>query len=455
MNSFDPFKTPSQEAGVLFSPESERSILVAALNEKRGELCRELMLQLGADDFYEEAHRNIWRCRSSLENAGVAHDISAVLDSARRMGLFVGGGPDFILKLVRDEALSAASDLSIRAAAARVKELSTLRQLTSALQSTLHLAQSGMHSCDEIVVMASDAVELARSSGNSKSQGPMHVMHYVASLTEQLVQRMEGSAPENVVPTGFAGLDDLFMGFAEGDLIILAARPSMGKTALSLAITEGAANEGGRNVLYFSTEQSGLQLAYRKVASASRVPATDLRRGTLAGGDFDRVIDGARRVGDTNLWIDEQSEITLPEIRAKSRVFAQKHAKPLIVVDYLQRIAAHRQADPRVIIGEISTGLKNLAKELGAPVIALAQLNRELEKRANKRPMMSDLGESGKIEQDADIILFIYRDEVYNADTKEPGITEVIAGKNRDGQVGVRKLAFDGRTLRYEDLSHV
>jgi replicative DNA helicase len=175
----------------------------------------------------------------------------------------------------------------------------------------------------------------------------------------------------------------------------------------------------------------------------------------LAGGDFDRVVDGARQVGDTNLWIDEQSEITLPEIRAKSRVFAQKHPKPLIVVDYLQRVAAHRQADPRVIIGEISTGLKNLAKELGAPVIALAQLNRELEKRTNKRPMMSDLGESGKIEQDADIILFIYRDEVYNADTKEPGITEVIAGKNRDGQVGIRKLAFSGRTLRYEDLSHV
>jgi replicative DNA helicase len=283
----------------------------------------------------------------------------------------------------------------------------------------------------------------------------MHVMHYVASLTEQLVQRMEGSAPENIVPTGFASLDDLFMGFAEGDLIILAARPSMGKTALSLAITDEAANQGGRNVLYFSTEQSGLQLAYRKVASASRVPATDLRRGTLAGGDFDRVVDGARQVGDTNLWIDEQSEITLPEIRAKSRVFAQKHPKPLIVVDYLQRVAAHRQADPRVIIGEISTGLKNLAKELGAPVIALAQLNRELEKRTNKRPMMSDLGESGKIEQDADIILFIYRDEVYNADTKEPGITEVIAGKNRDGQVGIRKLAFSGRTLRYEDLSHV
>jgi len=226
----------------------------------------------------------------------------------------------------------------------------------------------------------------------------------------------------------------------------------MGKTSFSLSLAMKAAEEQGRSVLYFSTEQSGLQLAYRMVSNASQVRANDLRRAEFASGEFESVIEACQRIGNMPLWVDETSDLSLPQLRSRARNFAKQHAKPYIVVDYIQRLTAHRPGEMRSIVSEISTSLKTLARELHAPVIALAQLNRELEKRASKRPIMSDLAESGKIEQDADVILFLYRDEIYNPDTKEPNITEVIVGKNRDGAIGTAKLHFNAATQRFGDI---
>jgi replicative DNA helicase len=433
--------------------ESEKALVRVALDSANDASFRELSKGLGSDDFFVPAHQNIWRTRMQLADAGVAHDITALLDATRKMGLDVGGA-DYALGLLHDDVLGAIGDLALTAAAQRVKNLSQLRSFTQTLRSALALAESGAHGYDDILQYVADTIEAARSDAALKNTGPTHLMNFVAAVTEQVQMRMEGQAPNNITPTGFAGLDKLLGGgLGDGDLIYLAARPSMGKTALSLAISEGMSNK--RHILYFSTEQSGNALTYRILASKSRVDASRIKTGEFRPGDFDRFADSLDSASRMPIYIDETSEISLPEIKSRARTFAQKmnHEPMVIVVDYIQRLKPHREADPRHVIGEISTGLKNLAKELKCPVLALAQLNRELEKRANKRPMMSDLAESGKLEQDADIALFLYRDEIYNPDSKSPGITEAIVGKNRDGAVGVAKLEFNSNTQRFTDLS--
>lgn len=443
--------TQTQASPPISSLDSERQILCAALTEGRNDLIREIAALIHADHFVDETHQNIWRIRTSLEDAGVAHDLTSILTSAQRSATFIGGA-DYLVSLVNTDWLAVSSDTAIRAAAKRVRDLATLRDFTKTMESAISLAYAGLQSPDEIVDMVGDNIESIRSASQTRSTSAMKIEHYIGAALEQIDIRANGAKPENLVTTGFAGLDRLMEGFAETDLIILAARPSMGKTAISLALAEAAAAPDRRNVLYFSTEQSGNALTYRILASASRLDAGKLKRAELNSDDCNRLAEGAERVGNLNLYIDETSELSLPDLRARARSFANKHPRPMIVVDYLQRMKHHRQADPRLIYGEISTGLKNLAKEIKAPVIALAQLNRETEKRVNKRPMMSDLSESGKIEQDADIIMFLYRDEYYNPETKEPGITEVIVGKNRDGKVGVAKLSFLANMQRYEDL---
>jgi replicative DNA helicase len=440
----------------LRSIESEKGLISAAFDPAREGIIKEIAGQLGADDFSEPAHQHLWRIRMQLADGGVPHDVTAVLDAARRLQLEIGGA-DYVLSLRRDEVLGTIGDLSLTAAAKRVKDLSLLRSFMGTLQTALDLGKTGARSHEEVLGYVADAIESARSDSAIKSTGPSHVMNFVALVAEQVQMRIEGRAPDNVTSTGLAGLDRLTGGgLADGDLVILAGRPSMGKTAFSLALAEnmsGLRVAQPRHVLYFSTEQSGTALAYRMLASSSRIDASRLKRGEFAPGEFDRFVEGAHVVSDLKMQIDETSEITLPEIRARAREFAQKidYEPMVIIVDYLQRMKSHRDADPRHVIGEISTGLKNLSKELKCPVIALAQLNRDLEKRANKRPMMSDLAESGKLEQDADVILFLYRDEYYNAESREPGITEVIVGKNRDGSVGVAKVQFEAKTQRYSD----
>lgn len=435
------------------SVESEQALIAAALDESRREVMQEITSMLMATDFFEEAHQNIWRCRSSLADAGVAHDVAAVLDTGRKLGLFLGG-PEYVMGLLHDDALKTGSDMALRASAKRVKDFSIMRTFTETLTTAQGLAMSGTQSHEEVIAFVSDSIENLRSANATRSSGPMHVMHYVAGVLDQVLMRMDGQVPTNTVPFGFLKVDDLTGGMADGDLIVLAARPSMGKTAISLAIAEAAATTGARHILIFSMEQGGTALAYRMVASKSRIDATKLKRGELAGDDFNRFDDGAREVGALNIHIDDASELTISEVRARARIFKAKHEKILVIVDYLQYMKDHRVAEKRIIIGEISGGLKSMAKELKCPALALAQLNRGVEARTNKRPMMSDLGESGKIEQDADVIAFLYRDEYYNPDTKEPGITEVIVAKNRDGATGVAKLSFDKRTQHYEDIHH-
>jgi replicative DNA helicase len=260
------------------------------------------------------------------------------------------------------------------------------------------------------------------------------------------------------VPTGFIDLDRMTSGLQAGDLVVLAARPSMGKTAFAINIAEHVALNEGLPVAVFSMEMGASQLAVRIVGSIGRINQGHLRTGKLTDDEWPRLTEAIERLRTVSLHIDETPGLTPSELRANARRLARQCGKlGLIVVDYLQLMSGSAAAggDNRATeLGEISRGLKMLAKELQCPVIALSQLNRSVEQRTDKRPMMSDLRESGAIEQDADIIMFIYRDEYYNRETtKEPGVAEIIIGKQRNGPTGVVKLTFLNTLTRFESLA--
>jgi replicative DNA helicase len=260
------------------------------------------------------------------------------------------------------------------------------------------------------------------------------------------------------VPTGFYDYDRMTSGMQAGDLIVLAARPSMGKTALAINIAEHVALHEGLPVAVFSMEMGASQLAVRIVGSIGRIDQGHLRTGKLNDDEWPRLIEAIEKLRNVSLHIDETAGLTASELRSNARRLARQMGGKLglIVVDYLQLMSGSRGGDSdnrATELGEISRGLKMLAKELQCPVIALSQLNRGVEQRTDKRPMMSDLRESGAIEQDADVIMFIYRDDYYNKDSKEPGVAEIIIAKQRNGPTGTCKLAFLKPITKFENLA--
>jgi replicative DNA helicase len=258
------------------------------------------------------------------------------------------------------------------------------------------------------------------------------------------------------VPTGYRDLDTMTSGLQEGDLVIVAGRPSMGKTAFALNVGEHVAVHEKRPVAVFSMEMSGTQLAARMLGSLARIDQHKLRTGRLSDEDWNRLADGLGKLHDAPIHIDETGSLNPLELRSRARRLARQYGKlGLIVVDYLQLMVAggRREENRATELSEISRSLKALAKELSVPVVALSQLNRSVESRNDKRPMMSDLRESGALEQDADVILFIYRDEVYNRDSGEKGKAEIIVGKQRNGPIGTVNLTFLGQYTRFENYA--
>ena len=281
------------------------------------------------------------------------------------------------------------------------------------------------------------------------------------TLVVDLLDRVQEMAdnPNDItgVPTGFIDLDRMTSGLQAGDMVVLAARPSMGKTALAINIAEHVALNEGLPVAVFSMEMGAAQLAVRIVGSIGRIDQGHLRTGKLTDDEWPRLTEAIEKLRNVSLHIDETAGLTPSELRANARRLARQCGKlGMIVVDYLQLMSgsSSSQGENRATeLGEISRGLKMLAKELQCPVIALSQLNRSVETRTDKRPMMSDLRESGAIEQDADIIMFIYRDDYYNKDSKEPNVAEIIIGKQRNGPTGTVKLFFQKSQTRFESLA--
>ena len=405
-------------------------------------------------DFYRYEHRLVYAAIGKLVNATKPADVVTVNEELQRQGKSeeVGG-----LAYLNSLAQYVPSASNIRRYAEIVRERSVLRKLVSASD---EIATSAFNpqgkAVDKILDEAEQKIFNIGEEGSRMKQG----FQSMGALAPQLLDRVQEMAdnPNDVtgVPTGFYDLDRMTAGLQKSDLVVLAARPSMGKTAFAINIAEHVALNEGLPVAVFSMEMSAAQLAVRVVGSIGRIDQGHLRTGRLTDEEWPRLTETIERVRKISLHIDETPGLTPSELRANARRLARQYGQlGLIVVDYLQLMSGSSSSEENraTELGEISRGLKALAKELQCPVLALSQLNRGVEQRNDKRPMMSDLRESGAIEQDADIIMFIYRDDYYNKDSPKPGEAEIIIAKQRNGPTGSVDLLFNKPFTRFENLA--
>ena len=410
---------------------------------------------LGDSDFYRYEHRLVYGAIGHLINASKPADVITVFEQLQSLGKAeeIGG-----LTYLNSLAQYVPSAGNIRRYAEIVRERSILRKLVSASDeiATNAFNPQGRPVAD-IVDEAEQKIFNIGEQGSRLKQGFQGMETLVVQLLDRVQEMADNPNDVTGVPTGFYDLDRMTAGFQAGDLIVLAARPSMGKTALAINIAEHVALNEGLPVAVFSMEMGAAQLAVRIVGSIGRIDQSHLRTGRLTDEEWPRLSEAIERLRNISLHIDESAGLTSSELRANARRLARQCGQlGLIVVDYLQLMSGSSSSEENraTELGEISRGLKMLAKELKCPVVALSQLNRSVESRPDKRPMMSDLRESGAIEQDADIIMFIYRDEYYTKDAcKEPGVAEIIIAKQRNGPTGVVKLAFLKPITKFESLA--
>lgn len=406
-------------------------------------------------DFYRYEHKQVYAAIGALVNTSRPADVITVYEHLQALGKAeeIGG-----LGYLNALAQYVPSASNIRRYAEIVRERSILRKLVTASD---EIATNAFNTQGRAVAQILDEAEQKifniGEEGSRMKQGFQAMPQLVVDLLDRVQEMADNQNDITGVPTGFVDFDRMTSGLQPGDLIVLAARPSMGKTALAINIAEHVAVNEGLPVAVFSMEMGASQLAVRIVGSIGRVDQGHLRTGKLSDDEWPRLTEAIEKLRNVSLHIDETPGLTPSELRANARRLSRQCGKlGLIVVDYLQLMSGSSSSsgDNRATeIGEISRGLKMLAKELQCPVIALSQLNRSVEQRTDKRPMMSDLRESGAIEQDADVIMFIYRDDYYNKESKEPGVAEIIIGKQRNGPTGTVKLAFLKPLTKFESLA--
>jgi replicative DNA helicase len=408
--------------------------------------------KVAEEDFYRRDHQLIFRAIGQLSEQNQPCDAVTLGEWFERNGLAEQvGGTGYIIEL----ASTTPSAANIVAYADIVREKSILRQLIDVGTGIANDAflTDGRNS-REVLESAEQKVFRIAEMGARGKKGFVAVKSATREAFRILQDRYENKGAITGVPTGFIDLDERTVGLQPSDLVIVAGRPSMGKTALALNIAEHAALKTRQPVAVFSMEMSASQLAFRLISSLGRVNQQRLRTGQLEDEDWSRVTHAITLLGDVKIFIDDTPSLSPIELRSRARRLAREHGLGLIVIDYLQLMQVPGSKENRATeISEISRSLKGLAKELNVPVIALSQLNRSLESRTDKRPVMADLRESGAIEQDADVILFIYRDECYNKDSSDKGIAEIIIGKQRNGPTGLVRLAFHGEYTRFENLT--
>ncbi|MEV8519893.1 replicative DNA helicase [Dyella marensis] len=405
--------------------------------------------RLGERDFYRKDHRLIWRAITELANKGMPCDAVTLGDWFEANGLAeLVGGATYLVELAN----ATPSAANIGAYADIVREKSILRQLIDAgTETTEDGYRPEGRSVQEVLESAEQRVFKIAESGARGKKDTVSMREAVKDAFRILSERYENRGQLTGISTGFTDLDELTSGLQPSDLIIVAARPSMGKTAFSVNIAEAAALGAKKAVAIFSMEMSASQLAFRMISSIGRIHAQHLRNGDLAEEDWPRVTNAIALLSEAKIFIDDTPGLSPVELRSRSRRLHREHGGlGLIVIDYLQLMQVPGNKENRATeISEISRSLKGLAKELNCPVIALSQLNRSLEQRADKRPMMSDLRESGAIEQDADVIMFIYRDDYYNKESPDKGLAEIIIGKQRNGPTDTVKLTFLGHYTKF------
>ncbi|MDT8408773.1 MAG: replicative DNA helicase [Wenzhouxiangellaceae bacterium] len=430
------------------SMEAEQSLLGALMLSEHA--WDKIADRISEGDFYRETHRLVFRAIVELQQQHQPTDAVTVADwfSSHNLLDRVEGGA-YLTMLANDTP----GTTNILGYAEIVREKSILRQLieigTDVSDSALN--PSGATS-KELLEAAEQKMYAIAEQGMRASAGYQHVRDVMSRALDRLNELQDNAGEITGVPSGFAELDKRTAGLQETDLIIVAGRPAMGKTSFAMNIAASAAIKAQVPVAVFSMEMSDLQLVLRLFSSLSRINQNKLRTGRLDDADFASLQSTMNVLKKADIFIDETPSLSPTDLRARARRMKREHNIGLILVDYLQLMQVPGNKENRATqIGEISRGLKALAKELKVPVIALSQLNRALEQRPNKRPIMADLRESGSIEQDADMILFIYRDEVYNDDSPDKGKAEIIIAKYRNGETGEFMLHFEGEFLRFRD----
>ena len=412
---------------------------------------------LSEGDFYRYEHRTIFAAVAALVSATKPADVITVFEQLQSLGKAEDCGGLAYLNALAQSVPSAAN---MRRYAEIVRERAILRKLIAASDEIATQAFNPQgRQVSQILDEAEGKIFKIGEEGQRTKQGFQSMDMLVAQLIDRVTELAENGAEDVTgVRTGFFELDRMTAGLQGGDLIILAARPSMGKTAFALNIAEHVAVQEGLPVVVFSMEMGAAQLALRMVGSLGRIDQSGLRTGRLKDDDWGRLTESVERLSKASMFIDETPALNPAELRARARRQARQCGKlGLIVIDYLQLMSGTNSSSGEnraTELSEISRSLKALAKELNCPVIALSQLNRSVETRTDKRPMMSDLRESGAIEQDADVIMFIYRDDYYNRETsKVPGTAEIIIGKQRNGPVGSLHLAFLKPLTKFDNLA--
>ena len=430
------------------SVEAEQAVIGGLLLDNRA--WEQIADRISEADFYRNDHRIIFSAIRSLEEKSEPFDAVTLSEWMQAHGqLEDAGGLAYLGRLAKETPTAA----NIVAYADIVRERSVLRQLIAV---GTDIASNGYktegRNSRELLEDAEKRVyEIAEQDMRGRG-GFQDIKDLLTKTVETIDYLFQSEGNVTGVPTGFDKFDEATTGLHGGELIIVAGRPSMGKTTFAMNIAENAAIGSKVPVAVFSMEMPGEQLAMRMISSLGRIDQHHIRTGQLTDEDWPRITSAVHMLSEASLFIDDTPAMSPNEVRARARRMKRKHGLGLVVVDYLQLMQVHGGSENRATeISEISRGLKALAKELNVPVIALSQLNRSLEQRPDKRPIMSDLRESGAIEQDADLIVFIYRDEVYNDDSPEKGMAEIIIAKQRNGPIGKSVLTFLGKYTKFEN----
>jgi replicative DNA helicase len=432
------------------SAEAEQSVLGGLMLDNAA--WDKVVDVLKEDDFYNAQHRLIFQVISTLSRRNQPFDVLTLTEALKELNqLTAAGGEVYLFELAK----STPTVANIVAYAEIVRERSVLRQLITAANDIAGLAFSPEGREAKEILDTAESTIFKIAEQRAQGQGPLDISTLLARATERIDTLYHSDETITGLATCFNDFDDMTSGLQKGELVIVAGRPSMGKTAFAMNIAENAAIKSKKPVLVFSMEMPGESLALRMISSLGRIDQHKVRTGKLHDDDWPRLTSAVSMLSEASLFIDDAPSLSPAELRGRARRLARmKGQLGLIVVDYLQLMQVPGFKEGRTAeITEISRSLKALAKEINVPVLALSQLNRSLEQRSDRRPVMSDLRESGAIEQDADLIVFIYRDEVYNEGTPDKGTAEIIIAKQRNGPIGKVKLTFLGQYTRFESFT--
>ncbi len=428
------------------SSEAEQSVIGSMIMDKDAIVTASEMVT--GDDFYEQRYGVLFDAMIELFNEGKPVDLITLSNKLKEKDV----PPEICsLEFIRDLITAVPTSANVRHYANIVKEKSTLRQLikvTEGITNQCYLDKDKVETILEETEKKVFDILQKRNSGDFVS-----IKDIVFQSLESIESAAKNKGSVTGVATGFYDLDYKTAGLQPSDLILVAARPSMGKTAFVLNVAEHVALRSNVTTAIFSLEMSKDQLVKRILSMHSKVDSQAIRSGDLSDDDWLKLVESARTIGNSNLIIDDTSSISISELRSKCRKFKLEHNLGLVIIDYLQLMSGSKKSESRQQeISEISRSLKALAREINAPVVALSQLSRAVEQRPDKRPMLSDLRESGAIEQDADVVMFIYRDDYYNHDSEDAGISEIIIGKQRNGPTGTIKLAWLSQYTKFANL---